>query len=115
MQRGVGRPGGERSPGTGGAPTRRERQAPAGRRTRGAAPSDANLLPLLDVERSRFQRDGALTLDVDGRECLRGLNREESIEYLDLARRGLDNDDGAFLRYILLGDRHAAATVKGHT
>lgn len=61
----------------------------------------------------RFQRAGGLTLDMDGRECLRGLTREESVEYLELNRRGLDNDDVAFLRYILLGDRHVVATAKG--
>lgn len=115
MQRGVGRPGGEHSPGTNAAPTRRERQAPAARRMRGTGSADVSLLPLLDAERSRYQRDGALTLDVEGQECLRGLTRPESVEYVELARRGLDNDDAAFLRYILLGDRHAAAAVKGHT
>jgi hypothetical protein len=81
---------------------------------RATGPADINLLPLLEAERSRYQREGALTLDVEGQECLRGLTRPESVEYLELARRGLDNDDAAFLRYILLGDRHAAATVKAH-
>lgn len=114
MQRGVGRPGGEHSPGTNVAPTRRERPVSSSRRMRGTGPADINLLPLLEAERSRYQREGALTLDVEGQECLRGLTRPESVEYLELARRGLDNDDAAFLRYILLGDRHAAATVKAH-
>lgn len=66
-------------------------------------------LPLDDAARERFLAADGLTVDVDGHECLRGLTRAESFEYLSLDRVGLDNDDAAFLRYILLGDRHAAA------
>jgi hypothetical protein len=54
----------------------------------------------------------ALVFDPDGNECLRGLAHAESIDYLELGRRFLENDDRAFLRMIELGDRHAAALIR---
>lgn len=75
------------------------------------APPDAEL-PLDEAERVRFRLSGALTSDENGLEMLRGLSRPESLEYVELHRRGLDNDDAAFLRYILLGDRIAVAIAQ---
>lgn len=69
-------------------------------------------LGLSDAERGRFEAANALIFDANGEECLMGLGRAESLDYLALSRRGLDNDDADFLRYIELGDRHAAALKK---
>lgn len=84
--------------------------APAGMQD--AAEPRQDDLPLDEAERVRFRLAGALGRGEDGIECLRGLSREESLEYVALQRRGLDNDDDAFLRYILLGDRLAVAVAK---
>lgn len=65
-------------------------------------------LPLTEAERSHFAPSD-FVLDVTGAECLAGLSQAESVEYIELQRRGLDNEDAAFLRYILLGDRIAIA------
>ncbi|MCX5513878.1 hypothetical protein [Kaistia algarum] len=113
VQRGIERPeggGGKRqSPATPHSPRKND----AVRGTLRKVDAHSAPLPLDDTARARFQRAGGLSLDVDGRECLRGLSREESVEYVELHRRGLDNDDASFLRYILLGDRHVVATAKG--
>lgn len=77
-----------------------------------ARPEAPLALPLDDAERVRFRLVGALASDEAGLEYLRGLSRAESLEYVELQRRGLDNDDAAFLRYILLGDRIAVAAAQ---
>ena len=97
----------QREIGQGGAHGTREQDEAARRTGSGPVP-----LPLDEAERVRFRLMGALALDTTGGECLRGLSRAESLEYVELQRRGLDNDDAAFLRYILLGDRLAVAVAQ---
>ncbi|MCX5494808.1 hypothetical protein OSH11_08845 [Kaistia dalseonensis] len=70
---------------------------------------EAQRLELTDEERARFEGDAGLTTDLDGHEAFRGLTYAESLEYIVLMRRGLENEDSAFMRYVELGDRHAAA------
>lgn len=113
VQRGIERPegGGGKRPSP--ANPRSPRKNDAVRGPVRTADADSAPLALDDAERARFQRAGGLSLDLDGRECLRGLSRDESLEYVELHRRGLANDDASFLRYILLGDRHVVATAKG--
>ncbi|MBZ9938002.1 hypothetical protein LB518_17015 [Mesorhizobium sp. BR1-1-16] len=65
-------------------------------------------LPLTKAERSHYVA-ADFVFDHTGVEHFRGLNRLESLDYIDLQRVGLDNDDEAFLRLIQLGDRHASA------
>lgn len=66
------------------------------------------LLPLTEAERSHYVA-ADFAYDHAGVEYFRGLSRLESLDYIDLQRVGLDNDDEAFLRLIQLGDRHASA------
>lgn len=102
----------QRDFGQGGAyPAGEQSASPAGTQN-SIGPQQDGLLPLHEAERVRFRLAGALGRSEDGIECLRGLTREESLEYVALQRRGLDNDDDAFLRYILLGDRLAVAIAQ---
>lgn len=71
-------------------------------------PSAVLPLPLTDAERRHYAR-ADFAYDASGVESFRGLNRAESLDYIELQRIGLDNDDTAFLRLIQLGDRHASA------
>jgi len=71
-------------------------------------PSAVVPLPLTDAER-RHYASADFSYDASGVESFRGLNRAESLDYIELQRVGLDNDDAAFLRLIQLGDRHASA------
>ena len=70
--------------------------------------ASATPLPLTERERRHYVA-ADFAYDASGIESFRGLSRLESIDYIDLQRVGLDNDDGAFLRLIELGDRHASA------
>jgi len=67
------------------------------------------LLDLTAEEREALQQGKALEIDAAGRECFRGLNIAESLEFLALRRVGLDNDDRRFLKLVQLGDQHEAA------
>lgn len=67
------------------------------------------LLDLTAEEREALQQAKALEIDAAGRECFRGLNIAESLEFLALRRVGLDNDDRRFLKLVQLGDLHEAA------
>lgn len=69
----------------------------------------ARMLDLTEEEREMLEATEALVIDGAGRECFRGLNIAESLEFLTLRRIGLDNGDDDFLRLIELGDRHAAS------
>ncbi|WP_029077029.1 hypothetical protein [Kaistia adipata] len=69
----------------------------------------ARMLDLTEDERELLEATEALVIDGAGRECFRGLNIAESLEFLTLRRLGLDNGDDDFLRLIELGDRHAAS------
>ena len=112
IQRGWENPGTGRDKRRGDPVPRPGRKAEAARNLARTIALEAAPLPLEEAERMYFQRSGGLSVDLDGKECLRGLNRSESMEYIGLHRRGLDNDDASFLRYILLGDRHTVATAK---
>lgn len=70
-------------------------------------------LPLTEAERRHYIAED-FTFDPSKAECFRGLTRAESLDYIDLQRSGLDNDDAAFLRLIQLGDRHASAMRLAH-
>jgi len=83
------------------------------RRTAGAGAEPASrpvrLLDLTAEERAELEQANALVIDGVGRECFRGLSIAESLEFLELRRIGLDNDDQSFLKLVLLGDLHEAA------
>jgi hypothetical protein len=72
----------------------------------------ARRLELGAEERASFELADALVLDATGRECLRGLSADESLEFVELSRRGLDNGDADFLRLVELGDRIASNRVR---
>ncbi|ODT21129.1 MAG: hypothetical protein ABS35_18110 [Kaistia sp. SCN 65-12] len=82
------------------------RRPPAGA---GGVNRGARMLDLTEEEREMLEATEALVIDGAGRECFRGLNIAESLEFLTLRRIGLDNGDDDFLRLIELGDRHAAS------
>jgi hypothetical protein len=112
IQRGREQPGTDRDKRRGNPAPKAGRKAEAARNAARSIALEAAPLPLEEAERMYFQRSGGLSVDLDGKECLRGLSRSESMEYIRLHRLGLDNDDASFLRYILLGDRHTVATAK---
>ncbi|MCX5520899.1 hypothetical protein OSH10_20875 [Kaistia defluvii] len=74
-----------------------------------AASRPVRLLDLTVEERAELEQANALVIDGAGRECFRGLSIAESLEFLELRRIGLDNDDQSFLKLVLLGDLHEAA------